>query len=194
LLTGLMMTVVLTVLLGLLYPLAVTGVAQAAFRSRADGTLLTVNGKAVGSALIGQAFSDAGGNPLPQYFQPRPSAAGKRGYDPTSSGGTNLGPSNPSLLKSVSDRVGAFRSFNGLGPGTPVPVDAVTSSGSGLDPDISPANAYDQVARVAHARGLEPAAVRHLVDAQRNGRAWGFLGEDTVNVVDLNIALDRMGR
>jgi K+-transporting ATPase ATPase C chain len=194
LVSGLVMTVVLTVLLGVAYPLAVTVVSQTAFRHRADGTLLTINGRAAGSALIGQAFSDAGGNPLREYFQPRPSVAGKSGYDPTASGGSNLGPAEISLHKAVMDRAAAYRSLNGLAPGVPVPVDAVTASGSGLDPDISPANALDQVARVALARGLDPATVRRLVELHRRTRPWGFLGEDTVNVVDLNLALDRMGR
>ena len=188
------MTAVLTVLLGVAYPLVVTAVAQTAFRSQANGTLLTANKKTVGSAIIGQPFSDASGNPLPQYFQPRPSAAGKSGYDPTASGGSNLGPSDGALHKSVQERATAYRSFNELAPALAVPVDAVTSSGSGLDPDISPANAYYQSGRIARARNLDPAAIRHLIEVHRRMRPWGFLGEDTVNVVDLNLALDQMGR
>ena len=190
--TALVMTLLLTLLLGLVYPLAVVGVGQAMFASRADGTLVHREGKVVGSALIGQSFTDAGGQPLRQYFQPRPSAAGTNGYDPKSSGGSNLGPSDPTLLKTVADRVAAYRELNGLGATDPVPVDAVTASGSGLDPDISVANALDQAARVAAAREISPSVVRRLVDQHRATRPWGFLGEDTVNVLDLNLALDRI--
>ena len=194
LISGLLMTAVLTLLLGVAYPLVVTAVAQTAFPFQANGSRLRINGETVGSAMIGQAFSDRDGNPLLQYFQPRPSAAGKSGYDPTASGGSNLGPSEESLHKSVQERVAAYRSFNQLPPAVAVPVDAVTASGSGLDPDISPANAYDQSGRVARARNLDLAAVRHLIDVHRRTRPWGFLGDDTVNVVDLNLALDQMGR
>jgi len=190
--TALVMTVLLTVLLGLAYPLAVAGVGHAMFASRADGTLVRREGKVVGSALIGQSFTDAGGQPLGQYFQPRPSAAGTNGYDPKASGASNLGPSDGTLLKTVAQRVAAYRAFNGLGAADPVPVDAVTASGSGLDPDISVANALDQAARVADARGISPAVVRRLVEQHRATRPWGFLGEDTVNVLDLNLALDRI--
>lgn len=190
--TAVVMTVLLTALLGLAYPLAVAGVGHAMFVSRADGTLVRREGKVVGSALIGQSFTDAGGQPLRQYFQPRPSAAGTNGYDPKASGGSNLGPSDPTLLKTVADRVAAYRALNGLGATDPVPVDAVTSSGSGLDPDISVANALDQAARVAGARGVSPFVVRRLVEQHRATRPWGFLGEDTVNVLDLNLALDRI--
>jgi len=193
LLTGLLVTVVLTVLLGIVYPLVVTGIAQVAFPRQAGGSLVKVGGKVVGSSLIGQGFVDAKGNPLAQYFQPRPSAAGTNGYDPTASGGTNLGPSNPALLKAVADRVTAYRQLNGLPAGASVPVDAVTSSASGLDPDISEANALDQAARVAGARHLTVAAVVALVHSHANGRQWGVLGEGSVNVLDLNLALDRNG-
>jgi len=192
LLSALRMTIVLTALLGLVYPLVVTGVAQAAFSHRANGSLLKVGGKVVGSSLIGQSFTDAGGNPLPTYFQPRPSAAGK-GYDPTSSGATNLGPSNPALLSAVAQRVSDYRSFNGLAATVAVPVDAVTSSASGLDPDISVANALDQAGRVAKARSLSADRVVALVHSHISTRQWSFLGEDTVNVLDLNVALDRLG-
>ncbi|HZQ58727.1 MAG TPA: K(+)-transporting ATPase subunit C [Acidimicrobiales bacterium] len=192
LVTGLLATVALVVLLGLAYPLAMTGLGQALFSRQANGSLVKVGGQVVGSALIGQAFDDAKGNPLPQYFQPRPSAAGK-GYDATSSGATNLGPSNPDLLNAVAQRVSDYRRFNGLAPGAAVPVDAVTSSGSGLDPDISEANALDQAPRVAAARHLQVASVVALVHQHANGRPWGVLGEGTVNVLDLNVALDRMG-
>jgi potassium-transporting ATPase KdpC subunit len=193
LVTAFLATVVLTVLLGVVYPLVVTGVAQVVFPHQAGGSLVKVGGKVVGSSLIGQGFTDAQGNPLPRYFQPRPSAAGTNGYDPTASGASNLGPSNPALLKAVADRVAAYRQFNGLSSGASVPVDAVTSSGSGLDPDISEANALDQAARVAGVRHLAVAAVVSLVHQHANGRPWGVLGEGTVNVLDLNLALDRNG-
>jgi K+-transporting ATPase ATPase C chain len=192
LVTGLLATVVLIVLLGFVYPLGVWAVGRVAFASRTDGSFVRVNGKVVGSTLIGQNFSDKAGNPLPEYFQPRPSAAGTNGYDPTSSSGSNLGPSNPDLLKAVADRVTAYRQFNGLPPSAAVPVDAVTASGSGLDPDISVANALDQAARVAGARHLPVARVVTLVHQHTSSRAWGFLGEKTVNVLDLNLALDQL--
>jgi K+-transporting ATPase ATPase C chain len=146
----------------------------------------------VGSALIGQNFTDAKGNALPRYFQPRPSAAGN-GYDATASGASNLGPSNTTLINSVAARVVAYRAFNGLGPRDAVPADAVTSSGSGLDPDISEANALDQAPRVARARRLPLPTVLALVHSHVEARPWGILGEQTVNVLDLNIALDRIG-
>ena len=193
LVTAFLATVVLTVLLGVIYPLVVTGVAQVVFPRQAGGSLVKVGGKVVGSSLIGQRFTDAQGNPLPRYFQPRPSAAGTNGYDPTASGASNLGPSNPALLKAVADRVAAYRQLNGLASDASVPVDAVTSSGSGLDPDISEANALDQAARVAGARHLSVAAVISRVHQHANGRPWGVLGEGTVNVLDLNLALDRNG-
>jgi K+-transporting ATPase ATPase C chain len=190
LITGLRVTVALLVLCSVIYPFAVWAVGQLAFSQRADGSLVRVNGKVVGSALIGQLFSDKAGNPLAQYFQPRPSAAGN-GYDPTASGGTNLGPSNVKLLQTVAARVEAYREFNRLAPGAPVPVDAVTASGSGLDPDISEANALDQAPRVALARRIPLGQVVALVGRHTNGRQWGILGEKTVNVLDLNLALDR---
>jgi len=183
---------VLTVLLGIVYPLVITGISQVAFSHRANGSLVTVGGKVVGSALIGQNFTDAKGNPLPRYFQPRPSAAGN-GYDATASGASNLGPSNTTLINSVAARVVAYRAFNGLGPRDAVPADAVTSSGSGLDPDISEANALDQAPRVARARRLPLPTVLALVHSHVEARPWGILGEQTVNVLDLNIALDRIG-
>jgi K+-transporting ATPase ATPase C chain len=191
LITGLRVTVVLVVLLGLAYPAAVWAVGQVAFKHRANGSFVTTGGKAVGSALIGQSFSDNDGNPLPQYFQPRPSAAGK-GYDATSSGASNLGPLNPKLLDSVAQRAVAYRQLNGLSADAPVPIDAVTASGSGLDPDISIANAADQAPRIAKARSVPVDQVLALVRAHTNGRQWGFLGEKTVNVLNLNLALDRL--
>jgi len=191
LMTGLLVTIVLTVLLGIVYPLAITGISQVAFSHRANGSLVTVGGKVIGSALIGQSFTDAKGNPLPQYFQPRPSAAGT-GYDAMSSGASNLGPSNETLISSVAARVVAYRRFNGLGPHDAVPIDAVTSSGSGLDPDISEANALEQATRVARARRVPLPTVLSLVHAHTDSRPWGVLGEQTVNVLDLNITLDRI--
>ena len=191
LLPALLMTVLLTVLLGVVYPLVVTGVSQIAFSHRANGSFVKAGNQVVGSSLIGQPFVDASGNPDPRYFQPRPSAAGN-GYDAMSSGGSNLGPSNQKLIDAVTDRAAAYRSFNGLAAGAPVPVDAVTASASGLDPDISVANARLQAARVAHQRNLAAGAVMALVDSHVDSRPLGFLGEQTVNVLDLNLALDRL--
>jgi K+-transporting ATPase ATPase C chain len=191
LLTGLRATACLLVLCCGIYPLAVWAVGRVAFPWRSDGSLVHTGGRTVGSAIIGQSFTDANGNALPQYFQSRPSAAGK-GYDPTQSSGSNLGPSSDDLLKTVADRVTAYRQLNGLPAGAPVPVDAVTASGSGLDPDISLANALDQAPRVARARSLPVAEVTNLVSQHTTARAWGILGEKTVNVLDLNLALDRL--
>ena len=172
-----------TVLCGIVYPLVVTGIAQVAFHDKANGSLVKVDGQVVGSSLIGQQFSDPG------YFHPRPSAAGT-GYDGFASSFSNLGPTNPNLLSSVEDRVAAYRQENGLVAGQTVPVDAVTASASGLDPDISVANAKLQAARVAKARGLPVDKVMTLVDQHTTGRQWGFLGEPGVNVLRLNLALD----
>ena len=169
---ALRMTIALIVLLGLAYPLAMTGMAQAFFRSRADGSLISRSGAVVGSGLIGQTFA------APRYFHPRPSAAGADGYDATASGASNLGPTNPKLEKAVADRARAYRAENGLAADAPVPVDAVTASASGLDPAISVANARDQASRVARERAM---AV---------GRALGVLSEPSVNVLELNLALD----
>ena len=184
LLPALRMTIALTVLLGLAYPLAMTGAAQALFRGKADGSLIARNGAVVGSGLIGQAFAS------PKYFHPRPSAAGTNGYDASASGASNLGPTNPTLEKAVADRAAAYRTENGLAVGTPVPVDAVTASGSGLDPAISVANADLQAPRVARARSMAVAQVLALVRAHTAGRALGVLGERSVNVLELNLALD----
>jgi len=235
--------------LGFGYPLVVTGLSQLFFHQQANGSLLYRNGKLVGSALLGQSFTDSKGNPLPQYFQPRPSAAGA-GYDASSSGASNLGPSNPLLIgfvpgvntvgldgspsatnpfatkadpacvptdpkgnpvtspvpgqkyakasdgsyvcdpNTIPQRAIAYRAFNGLAANASVPVDAVTASGSGLDPDISVQNALDQAPRVARARHLATAQVTALVHRYTQGRQWGFLGEPTVNVLKLNLALD----
>ncbi len=185
LLPALRMTIALIVLLGLAYPVAMTGIAQALFRSKADGSLVSRNGAVVGSRLIGQGFAAA------KYFHPRPSAAGANGYDATASGASNLGPSNPQLQSTVADRVKAYRTENNMAADAPVPVDAVTASGSGLDPAISVANADDQAARVASARGIrtvDPLLV--LIKAHTQGRPLGILGEPTVNVLELNLALD----
>ncbi len=251
LITGLLMTVVLTVLVGFAYPLLVTGISQLTMSKRANGSLVKVNGKVVGSSLIGQSFADKDGNPLAKYFQPRPSSGG---YDAMASGGTNYGPSNPNLIgnvpgvvtgddgkpittnvyatkadpycvpvqatdkdgndvtdsagnavyeknkdgsyvcdpDTVPERVLAYRAFNGLAPTVKVPADAVTSSASGLDPQISVANARLQAARVAKARSLTVAQVNSAIAAHTQGRPLGVLGEQTVNVLELNLALDQM--
>jgi len=197
-LAGLRMILVLTVVTGLVYPLAITLVAQLpGLKGHADGSLVAdANGKVVGSSLIGQGFVDALGNPLPQWFQSRPSAAGKNGWDPTSSGASNLGPSNTDLVKAINDRRAAIAAFDSV-PGHPVnpadvPADAVTASGSGLDPDISPAYAREQAYRVAAARHLDPTKVLALVDQYTHGRALGFIGEPTVNVLELNLAVAQL--
>jgi len=175
----------MTILVGLAYPLAVTGVAQLAFGDKADGSLIVRHGRAVGSRLIGQEFEGE------HWFQPRPSAAGD-GYDAGASAASNLGPTNEDFLATVRDRSVAFRHANGMAAGEPVPVDAVTASASGLDPDISVANARLQAARVARARRLDRAQVLNLVERHTDGRALGFLGEPGVNVVELNLALDSL--
>lgn len=178
--TALLMTIVTTVLLGLVYPGAVTLIAQLAFFDKANGSLVSRNGQIVGSALLGQTFAS------PQYFHGRPSAAGS-GYDAANSGGTNLGPTNTKLIDSVSAAVKAAQADN---PGAPVPIDLVTSSGSGLDPHVSPAAALFQVPRVARERRVPEADVRALVESKIEGRQLGFLGEPRVNVLLLNLALD----
>lgn len=187
--TAVRLMVVLTVALGLVYPLAITGVGQLAFPTQAKGSVLTTtDGRRVGSALIGQSFTDADGTPLPGYFQSRPSAAGD-GYDATASGGSNLGPENERLIAAITERRARVAELNGVPPAA-VPVDALTASGSGLDPDISPAYALLQAERVAAARGLPAGDVRSLVDAHTEGPLLGFIGEPRVNVVELNLALD----
>jgi K+-transporting ATPase ATPase C chain len=192
LLTALLMTVTLTVLLGLVYPLVVTGVSQLAFNDKANGSLVKDRtGNVVGSSLIGQSFLDADGNAITKYFQPRPSAAGA-GYDPRASSASNLGPSNPKLLDAVTKAVIAYRDLNGLAADQPVPVDAVTSSGSGLDPGISVANAMLQAARVARARSISEDQVVTLIRQHTQARQWGFLGEKWVNVLELNLALNNL--
>ncbi|HXO21957.1 MAG TPA: potassium-transporting ATPase subunit KdpC [Thermoanaerobaculia bacterium] len=183
LLTAILIFLVLTVVTGLLYPLLVTGIAQVLFPRQANGSLIEVDGKAIGSALIGQPFAS------PRYFWGRPSATTPVPYNAASSTGSNLGPTNPDLLKRVKGDVERIRTAH---PGQgPVPVDLVTTSASGLDPHISPAAAFYQVDRVAAARGLAPAAVRALVEKRVEGRTFGVLGEPRVNVLLLNLDLDR---
>jgi K+-transporting ATPase ATPase C chain len=188
---------VFTVLCGIIYPVVMYGVAQVAFRNQADGSLVSYNGKVVGSSLLCQEFVDAKGNPLPQYFQPRPSnavnPASKTDYgcDAGFSAASNLGPNNSTLVQLVNQRRAQVAKFNGVSPAS-VPPDAVTASGSGLDPDISPQYAYLQVNRVAKARHLSPAVVRALVTSYVQGRNLGFLGEPRVDVLNLNIALDKL--
>ena len=220
--------VIFTVLLGIAYPLVMTGFAQVAFKDKANGSLVKENGKVIGSSMLAQPFTSAKGAPVRKYFQERPSAAN---YDPTYSTGSNLGPTNPKLIAQclpvqktdkrgnpVVDRKGhpvyetkadgskvcdpntapqrakAYRELNGLGGNVKVPVDAVTASASGLDPDISIANARLQAQRVADARGLSKAQVLKLIDDHTDGRPLGIIGEKTVNVLDLNLALDRLAK
>ena len=194
---------VLTLLLGVGYTLALTGIGQLVLPWQSNGSLVDAKGNAtggwtggeapVGSALIGQSFTDAKGDALPQYFQPRPSAAGEKGYDPTASGGSNLGPNNPDLVKAIAERRAAIAAREGVAESA-VPADAVTASASGLDPHISAAYALLQVNRVAEARGLDASAVRTLVESRIQTRDAGFLGEERVNVLALNQALDALQR
>jgi K+-transporting ATPase ATPase C chain len=180
---ALMSLLIFTVLVGLLYPLVVTGIAQLVFPHQANGSLIVVNGKTVGSSLIGQQFTD------PKYFWGRLSATGPYPYNAAASSGSNLGPTNPALLDEVKARIAALQAAD---PGNtqPIPVDLVTSSGSGLDPDISVAAALYQLPRIARLRGLSESAVRSLVNQYTRGRTLGFLGEPRVNVLELNLALD----
>jgi potassium-transporting ATPase KdpC subunit len=180
LLIAIWFTLVTTVIFGLIYPLAVTGMAQLLFRDRANGQLIQRNGKLVGSRIIGQAFTGPG------YFHPRPSAAGT-GYDPTASGGSNLAPTNKNLLERVRADVQKLHSEN---PNAAIPVDLVTTSGSGLDPDISPEAAEFQIPRVAQSRNMKQEDLRALVQKHTKGRDLGFLGEPRVNVLELNLELD----
>jgi K+-transporting ATPase ATPase C chain len=175
-------TLVTTLMFGVLYPLAITGLAQILFPGRANGQLIERNGKIAGSRIIGQSFT------APGYFHSRPSSAGA-GYDPTSSSGSNLGPTNKLLIERVKSDVQKLQSEN---PNVPIPVDLVTSSGSGLDPDVSPAAAEFQIPRVARARGMREDDVRVLVAKHTFGRDLGFLGEPRVNVLELNLDLDAL--
>ncbi|GAA1950214.1 potassium-transporting ATPase subunit KdpC [Nocardioides panacihumi] len=181
---GARMILVMTVILGIAYPLLMTGFAQVVVPHRADGSPVSRSGRDVGSSLIGQSFAGR-----PDYFQSRPSAAGD-GYDPLASSASNLGPTSPELVKAVEERRAAASRLDGTDPAKVAP-DALTASGSGLDPDISPAYADQQVGRVAAARHLDPGVVRRLVDASTTPRTLGFLGEPRVNVLMLNLALDR---
>jgi K+-transporting ATPase ATPase C chain len=180
--TAVRVTIVSIVLLGIVYPLAMTGVAQALFPRQANGSLVLVNGKVVGSAIIGQLWTK------PQYFHGRPSAAGK-GYDPTQTGGTNYGPTSKKLIASTKATIAQLKKENPDASGPP-PIDLVTSSASGIDPDISPEAAYWEAPRVAKARAIPLATIDALVAQHIDGRTFGFLGEPRVNVLELNLALD----
>jgi K+-transporting ATPase ATPase C chain len=179
--TAILMTLATTVLLGIIYPLVVTGLSQVLFPTKANGQLIEANGKIIGSRIIGQAFTSPG------YFHSRPSSAGN-GYDPTNSNGSQLGPTNQKLIDRVKADVAAAQAEN---PGTAVPIDLVTTSASGLDPEISPAAAAFQLPRVAKARGVTEDQLRQVVSRHTEGRQLGFLGEPRVNVLELNLELDK---
>lgn len=180
LITAILMTIATTILLGIIYPLIVTGLAQVLFPRQANGQLITKNGKVIGSAILAQGFTS------PAYFHPRASAAGN-GYDPTNTNGSQLGPTNQKLIDRVKGDVAGAQAEN---PGAPIPIDLVTTSASGLDPDITPANAKFQAPRVAHERNATAADIEKLVAEHTSNRQWGFLGEPRVNVLELNLALD----
>ena len=184
---ALTMLLILTVLTGLVYPLSVTGLAQLFFPGQANGSLIVHNGKVVGSKLIGQYFDK------PEYFWSRPSATAPFPYNAAASGGSNLGPTNPALLETVKARVAALRAVDS-GNDSPIPVDLVTASGSGLDPHISPAAALYQVKRVARARGLDENTLLTLVTQHTEGRQFALFGEPRVNVLELNLALNALIR
>jgi len=193
---GLRLLLVFTVLTGIIYPVVMWGIAQVAFNHQANGSMVSFHGRVVGSSLLCQEFTGAKGNPLVQYFQPRPSAAlptptpkGDYGCDPTFSSASNYGPNNPALVTLVKQRLQQVASFNHVSVAQ-VPPDAVTTSGSGLDPDISPQYAAIQVNRIAAARHVSPAAIQALVSQYTQGRTLGFLGQPRVDVLNLNIALD----
>jgi K+-transporting ATPase ATPase C chain len=183
--TAVLFTVFSIVLFGIVYPVVMTGVSAVLFPSAANGSLVSVNGKVVGSDIIGQLFTK------PQYFHGRPSAAGKNGYDPTSTGGTNLGPTSKKLIDATRATIASLKKENPDAQG-PIPMDLITSSGSGIDPDISPEAAYYQAPRVAKARNLPISRVRDSIAARVHQRELGFLGEPHVNVLELNIALDQL--
>jgi potassium-transporting ATPase KdpC subunit len=183
LITAILMTLVTTVLLGVIYPLVVTGLAQILFHDKANGQLLQADGKILGSRIVGQPFVG------PRYFHSRPSVAGS-GYDAANSGGSNLAPTNQKLMDRVNSDVATDQADN---PGVPVPVDLVTTSASGLDPHLSPAAAEFQVKRVAKSRGMEEERLRRLIARHTEPRQWGFLGEPRVNVLELNLDLDKAG-
>jgi K+-transporting ATPase ATPase C chain len=185
LLISVLMTVVTTVLLGLVYPLVVTGLAQVIFPAKANGQLIKRNGTVIASRIIAQPFVGA------TYFHPRPSAAGTNGYDASNSAGSNLGPTNQKLIDRVNGDVASAQAEN---PGKPVPIDMVTTSASGFDPHITPAAAEFQLPRVAKARGISEESVRAVVAKNTEGRQWGFFGEPRVNVLELNLALDSMAK
>lgn len=178
------MTILLTLLTGIIYPGAVTGLCQLLFKNKADGSLIVENGQVIGSSLLGQNFA------RPEYFHPRPSAAGNDGYDPTASGGSNLGPTSQKLYDRVKASTIQFRKDNPHYTG-PIPADALTASGSGLDPQISVANAKAQAARVAQARGVATLQIENVIASAIENRDLGFLGEPRVNVLKLNLELDR---
>jgi K+-transporting ATPase ATPase C chain len=181
LLTAVLMTIATTILLGIIYPLIVTTLAQALFHDKANGQLIQRDGKVIGSRVIGQPFTSAG------YFHSRPSAAGT-GYDAANSSASNLGPTNQKLIDRVKSDVATLQADD---PGVPVPIDLVTTSGSGLDPDISPAAAYFQVPRISRQRRMSADQVRQLIATHTEQRQWGILGEPRVNVLELNLALDQ---
>lgn len=183
--------IVLTIVLGVLYPLAMTGIGQLVLPAQANGSILTVDGKPVGSALIGQSFTDADCEPLAEYFQPRPSAAGE-GYDGGASSGSNWGPENPDFIAAINERKAQISAFNGVAE-SEIPADALTASSSGLDPHISSEYALLQVSRVVTARDIPDAKVKELVQSMIQNRDLGYMGEPIVNVLQLNIALDVLG-
>jgi K+-transporting ATPase ATPase C chain len=182
--TAIRFTLITTLLFGILYPLVVTGLAGAIFPHKAAGSLILKNGQVIGSELLAQSFTSD------RYFHPRPSAAGN-GYDATSSGGSNLAQSNAKLVQRIQGDIDKLAAEN---PGHPVPIDAVTTSGSGLDPDITPDNAYFQLPRVAKARGVGESQIRQLIQQHTAGRTFGLLGEPRVNVLELNLALDQLSK
>lgn len=187
---AIVLLILMTAITGIAYPLVVTGIAQVAFDDKADGSLIERDGQIVGSTLIGQSFVDPETDQtIPGYFRSRPSAAGA-GYDAAASSGSNLGPTNPSLIDRVAADVAIVRVENGLADDVEIPVDLVTASGSGLDPHISPASADLQIARVAQQRGISEDQVRQIVDDNTEGRTLGILGEPRVNVLQVNLALD----